>query len=270
MDSIQKPHHIDTDPKVSHHSGLVGIYELFLRRFKLLGTMIILLPLYGVAIVCFGLALLPGISLYRGCEVYLSHQDFVMHSIMSGILIAAAYVLFGFSLIFIIPLLNFLLRAYPKAWRGPYYSAPVIRWGIHNALTYIPRYIFLEYVTPTPFNLLFYRMMGMKIGKEVQLNTTHISDPCLIELEDRVTIGGSATLIAHYAQGGFLAIAPVKIKRGATVGLRAIIMGGVEIGEKAKILPNSLVLPKTKIPAGETWGGVPAQRIIGRSLISQR
>ena len=35
----------------------------------------------------------------------------------------------------------------------------------------------------------------------------------------------------------------------------------VEIGEKAKILPNSVVLPKTRIPAGETWGGVPAIRI---------
>ena len=101
----------------------------------------------------------------------------------------------------------------------------------------------------------------MRIGKNCQINSTAISDPSLIELGDYVTIGGSATICAHYASGGFLVIAPVKIGSGATIGLRAIIMGGVEIGEKAKLLPNSVVLPKTKIPAGETWGGVPAIRL---------
>jgi acetyltransferase-like isoleucine patch superfamily enzyme len=69
------------------------------------------------------------------------------------------------------------------------------------------------------------------------------------------------TIVAHYGQGGFLVLAPVHIGDKATIGLRAVLMGGVVIGEGAKILPNSVVLPKTKIPAGETWGGVPAQRI---------
>mgnify|MGYP000588390086 FL=1 len=67
--------------------------------------------------------------------------------------------------------------------------------------------------------------------------------------------------VAHYAQAGYLVIAPVKIGSRATIGLRAMIMGDVVIGEGARVLPNSVVLPKTRIPAGETWGGVPAVRI---------
>jgi serine acetyltransferase len=43
--------------------------------------------------------------------------------------------------------------------------------------------------------------------------------------------------------------------------LHAKVLGGVEIGEGAKILPNSVVMPKTKVPAGEIWGGVPAVKI---------
>ena len=35
--------------------------------------------------------------------------------------------------------------------------------------------------------------------------------------------------VVHYAQGGYLVIAPVKIGAGATIGLRAVIMGGVEV-----------------------------------------
>lgn len=76
-----------------------------------------------------------------------------------------------------------------------------------------------------------------------------------------MTIGGSASIMAHYAQGGYLVVAPVRLCFGATIGLRAIVMGGVEIGEKAKVLAGSFVLPNTRIPAGETWAGIPAQRI---------
>lgn len=252
---------VDTDSDQTEHTGFLGLYERGFRRFKILGTMVVLLPMYLVGVVCFGLALIPGVSLFRWGYGQLQSYPTLVQNIGYGFLIAAAYVLFGFSLILIVPALNFISRAYPKPWRGPYYSLQTIRWGIHNAFTYIPRFVFLEYMTPTPFNLLFYRLMGMKIGRNVQINTTHISDPCLIELGDKATIGGSVTLIAHYAQGGFLVIAPVKIGKGATIGLRAIILGDVEIGEKAKILPNSVVLPKTRIPAGETWGGVPACKI---------
>jgi len=92
-------------------------------------------------------------------------------------------------------------------------------------------------------------MMGMKVGNGVHINTTNISDACLIELEDKVTIGGSAHIICHYAAKGYLVIAPVKIRKGATLGLKCTIMGDVEIGENAIIAPHEVVYPKSRIPA---------------------
>ena len=103
--------------------------------------------------------------------------------------------------------------------------------------------------------------MGMKIGPNSQLNSAHISDPGLISIGKNVTIGGSAVIIAHYGVGGVLVVAPVFIGDGATIGLRAIIMGGVTIGAGAKVLSNSVILPKTVIPAGETGAGVPAVKV---------
>ncbi|MCB0368179.1 MAG: hypothetical protein KDD45_01760, partial [Bdellovibrionales bacterium] len=175
--------------------------------------------------------------------------------------LAFGYFLYGFSLIFLAPLCNFLIRGYLKAWRGPYYSLESIKWYVHNGLTYLVRFTFLEFITPTPFNILFYKMMGMKIGKGVIINSTWISDPSLIELGDKVTIGGSVTIVGHYGQGGLLVIAPVKIGKGCTLGLKSTIMGGAIIEDGAKILPHTVVLPKTHIPAGETWGGIPATPI---------
>jgi len=61
-------------------------------------------------------------------------------------------------------------------------------------------------------------MMGMKIGKGVHINSTNISDPALIELEDKVIIGGSVHIIAHYASKGYLVVERVKICKGGYHG----------------------------------------------------
>ena len=114
------------------------------------------------------------------------------------------------------------------------------------------RLSFLDFVTPSPLNVLFYRMMGMKIGKGVVINTTNISDPSLITLGDYVTVGGSATIFAHYGQKGYLIIAPVTVGSGTNIGLKASIMGGVTVGKNVTIKPHVALLPKTDIPDGET------------------
>lgn len=53
---------------------------------------------------------------------------------------------------------------------------------------------------------------------------------------------------------GFLIIDKLHIKRGAMIGLSAKILGGVTIGEKAVVAPNTAVLPKTIIKDGEKFG----------------
>jgi acetyltransferase-like isoleucine patch superfamily enzyme len=138
-----------------------------------------------------------------------------------------------------------------KPFRGSYFSLASVPWYFHNAFLYVVRYTFLEFFTPTPLNILFFRMMGMKIGKDVHINTVNISDAAMIEIGDRVTIGGSATIFAHYASSGYLVVEPVKIQSGATIGIKSTVMGDVEIGEGALVAPHEVVMPKSRIPAGK-------------------
>lgn len=251
----------DLNSRKSERRGLGGIFENSLRRFQILGHLMMLAPLYLSASLCVGLAVSPGYFLFQWMDQWTQNFGAGARAWLLGSSLGAGYFLYGFSMIFLTPALNFLLRARLQAWRGPYYSLPAVRWYIHNGLTYLVRFTFMEFITPTPFNLLYYRMMGMKIGDGTIINTVHISDPSLIEVGRKVTLGGSVTIVGHYGQGGFLVLAPVKIGDKVTIGLRAIVMGGAVIGDGAKILPNSVILPKTKIPAGETWGGVPARKI---------
>ena len=257
------------DSLKSERKGLARILENTLREFRILMHLALLAPLYLVGSLCVGLALVPGFYLFHFVDRLSSGFSQLARFWLLGSSLAAGYFLFGFCLILIAPALNTLFRTRLQAWRGPYYSLPAIRWYIHNGLTYLVRFTFLEFITPTPFNLLFFRLMGMKIGDGTLINSSHISDPSLIQLGRKVTLGGSVTIVAHYGQGGFLVLAPVKIGDKATIGLRAVLMGGVEIGEGAKILPNSVVLPKTIVPAGETWGGVPARKIETQDLLQK-
>ena len=90
-------------------------------------------------------------------------------------------------------------------------------------------------------------MMGMKIGKGSHIITTNISDPCMIEIGNNVTIGGSAHNFAHYNSQQYLIVAPVKIGNRVTIGLKATIMGDVEIGDDVIISANEVVFPKSRI-----------------------
>jgi serine acetyltransferase len=45
------------------------------------------------------------------------------------------------------------------------------------------------------------------------------------------------------------------------MGQKATVMGDVEIGADATILPHSVLLPGSRVGEGETWGGVPARPI---------
>ena len=241
---------VDVDAVTSERRGVAGLFEMLLRRFRTGSYLIALTPLYLIGILAMGISATPGVYLFNFVIDFSSNWIKPLHygAIACGLI--ASYFLYGFTLIFVIPFFNFIMPFRLKPFRGSYYSLTSVPWYFHNAFTYIVRYTFLEFITPTPLNLLFYRMMGMKIGKGAHINTTNISDPSLIEIEDKVTIGGSVHIIAHYASHGYLIAERVKICKGATVGLKATIMGDVEIGEGATIAPHEVILPKSRIPAG--------------------
>jgi acetyltransferase-like isoleucine patch superfamily enzyme len=257
---------LDLDTTSSEHHGIKGLFERLLRRFKTAMYIFTMLPVYLFACFVLAASLTPSVALFRFLQNFTSQSSTWLQNASFAFSLAAGYFLYGTSLVIIAPVLNKLFVGKLKAWRGNYYSAESLKWFLHNGFTYLARFTFLEFVTPSPLSLFFYRAMGMKIGEGTIINSTWISDPSLIEMKEKVTIGGSVTIVAHYGQGGMLVIAPVKIGAKCTIGLKATIMGGCEIGDGAKLLPHSVLLPKTKVPPGETWGGVPAQKIDIRKL----
>ena len=242
---------INVDATKSERVGLSGGLETFIRKFRTIGFVMTLMPLGLLYIFCIGVSLIPGITLLEVVNTSSQDHHFIIRSAFLGFSVAATYLSYGFTLIFVVPLVNKLLPLKVRPLRASWFSLSVIPWYYHNALTYLVRYTFLEFITPTPLNKLFYQMMGMKVGKGTMINTTNISDPCLIELGDYVTIGGSVSLVAHYGQKGMLVIDKLIIHDRATIGLKASVFGDVIIGKGALVKAHEVVMPKSRIPGVE-------------------
>jgi hypothetical protein len=241
----------DVNSVASNKTGAQGILESLMRRFRTLSFLALVAPLAIVCGLCLGVAVAPAIWIFETTLQSTMGWFGPLRYFALGCALSFGYLSYGLTLIFVVPLANFLMPFRIKAFRGPWFSLQAIPWYIHNALVYLVRYTFLEFITPTPLNILFYRMMGMKIGKGVVINTTNISDPAMITIEDYVTVGGSATIFGHYGQKGYLIISPVRIGKGTNIGLKASVMGGAQVGENVTIKPHSCVLPKTAVGDGE-------------------
>ncbi len=244
----------DINKRVSTKTGPAAVVENIFRKLGNLAFLFFLIPVISICVLCLAISLTPGVYFLQWIQLHVSDYSLLLKSFCYASGVAVGFLAFILTLITVVPLFNFPIIPFVKPYRGAWFSVESIPWYYHNALTYLVRYTILDLITPSPLNLLFFKLMGMRIGKGVLINTSNISDPCLIILEDYVTIGGSVYMMAHYGMKGFLIIDKLHIKKGAMVGLAAKLLGGVTIGEKAVVGPNVAVYPKTIIKPGEKYG----------------
>jgi acetyltransferase-like isoleucine patch superfamily enzyme len=251
----------EIDLRALHNPPATGAIDRFVRRFKLVSHLLVLLVLYAVAASAIGVALAPALWFLDHWNGWSAGLHDWAHWLALGTGYGIAFFITGVAMLAIVPVYNFVLPTRVRPFKGGYFSIASVPWFLHNGLFYLVRYTFLQFFTLTPFGLWFLQAMGMKLGRRVFINTEFISDPRLITIGDDAVIGGSVHLFAHFGGGGHLCVAPVVIGARATIGQNATVMGDVVIGARATILPHSVLLPGSRVGEGETWGGVPARRI---------
>jgi acetyltransferase-like isoleucine patch superfamily enzyme len=107
-----------------------------------------------------------------------------------------------------------------------------------------------------------YRMIGVKIGKNVVIAAYTIIDPFfpeLITLEDNVIVGVGATIVAHEYTQEKLRKGKVLIKKRALIGGGSFIRCGITVGEHAVVGAKSFV--NKDVPDFTTVAGIPARII---------
>ena len=241
----------------------------WLKRWATPLQVIMTLGLYLELSVLGGVAATPGVYLATRAYQTINQHDpsEIVRALAVCVLGAAAYFAYALTVILVVPIMRVVAPGTPEG-RYPYYSFKAFRWASYNALILLVRYTCIHFMRVTPFINLFHALMGMKLGRRVQINTAVIGDSNLIEIGDDTVIGGDVTLIAHSAERGNLVAERVRIGKNVTVGLMAVVLPGCEIGDGAVIAANAVLLKGTKVGPGEIWAGVPARRIGERSAAS--
>jgi non-ribosomal peptide synthetase-like protein len=232
-------------------------------KARLLGPLQVVLTigLFAEAIAILGAALFPAVALFASVEARLPGSG-ALRALGLALALAAGWFVFGLALLLVIPVARWVTfaRGTPVG-RFPYLSFGSWRWASYNALTLMLRFTFVNWIRVTPLLPFYHRLMGARIGRRVQINTSVIADQNLVEIGDDTVIGGDVTLVCHSAERGRLVTAPVRIGKRVTVGLMAVVFPGCVIGDDAIIAAGSVLSKGARVGPGEIWAGVPARRV---------
>ena len=217
---------------------------------------------FGILIV--GAALTPSLAFFFWVLGQTSSWNEWSRAWIIGGSLGVSYLIYGFSMMTLTILIN---RAMPHLQAGeyPFASRYGIIWYLNGVLPFIFSKTFLDFLTLSGINVLYFRLMGATIGKSVHINTKAISDFQFINIGDHSMIGGDVKLIGHVGERGKLKLRPIKIGSRVTIGDSAIIFPGVEIGDHAAVGAGAIVRKDEKIPPGAIYVGVPARNIRDKS-----
>ncbi|MDD5194905.1 MAG: DapH/DapD/GlmU-related protein [Candidatus Omnitrophica bacterium] len=217
------------------------------------------LLMYCMGTIFFGLALFPSIALVFKVW-HASYQVALwIRFIALGLSLGAGFFLFGLSLVILIGLVRTILFLRLKEGRYPIFSWEAVKWACVSSLYLLINFTFIDFILLTPFANLLQRMLGAKLGKNVQINSKFVFDASLLEIGDNTVIGGGAVIIGHQVERGFLKLRKVRIGKNVTIGSNSIITPGCEIGDNAIVGAGAVLLKNTKIEPRGLWYGVPAE-----------
>jgi len=144
----------------------------------------------------------------------------------------------------------------------------VLRPSLLDGMRLSLRYVLLRLAFHAPFCALkigLYRLLGMKIGRDVCISPEVVMDPLfpeLIELEDDCCLGIGCRLFTHEYTAANFRVGPIRVGKGSVVGSYATVRSGTTIGARVTVGACSFV--NRDVPDDAMVGGVPAKPLISR------
>ena len=129
-------------------------------------------------------------------------------------------------------------------------------------------HLMAQFAPHNGIRVLIYRVRGVTIGKNVIIGPNVSIDnfyPKLVTISDGAVLSGSNLILAHSSPPEHFKgvvesfVAPVTVQKNAWIGMAAIILPGVTIGEGSIVSAASLVT--RNVPPNCLVAGNPARRI---------
>jgi len=118
---------------------------------------------------------------------------------------------------------------------------------------------FLEYLRGTPMLPSMLRLMGVRIGRDVYMDTTDITEFDCVQIGGRSELNAWSGPQTHLFEDRVMKIGRIQIGERVTLGIRSTVLYDTVIGDGVLLGPLTLVMKGEKLPPDSAWSGSPAQ-----------
>jgi non-ribosomal peptide synthetase-like protein len=116
---------------------------------------------------------------------------------------------------------------------------------------------FLDLLRGTMWLPIFVRMLGVKTGEKVWLNTTDITEFDMVSIGDETMMNDGCGPQTHLFEDRIMKIGSVEIGKQTTIGSRTIILYDSKIGNHVTVDSLSLLMKGEELPDNTDWIGSP-------------
>ena len=119
----------------------------------------------------------------------------------------------------------------------------------------------LGFFLGTPFAAIILRLLGMRVGKGVYIETTDFTEFDLISIGDNVILNHNCTLQTHLFEDRVMKMERVRLDRGCQLGTTAVVLYDSLLESDVLLHPMSLIMKGERVPKATDWQGIPASRV---------
>lgn len=115
-----------------------------------------------------------------------------------------------------------------------------------------------KHLIGSPLIILYYRLLGAKIGKNCYIGSLHLSIQDMISIGDNTSIGYDTSLTGYIVEDGWLKIGSISIGNHCFIGGRSRINIDTVMEDGAALGHMSMLPEEAVIPKGQYFSGSPA------------
>ncbi|GAA0491585.1 Pls/PosA family non-ribosomal peptide synthetase [Streptomyces olivaceiscleroticus] len=115
----------------------------------------------------------------------------------------------------------------------------------------------------TPFKGLFWRLLGVRLGRRLFDDGCKMPERTLVTIGDDCTLNAGAVIQCHSQEDGSFKSDRTSLGNGCTVGINTLVHYGVTVGDGVVLAPDSFLMKGEEVPPHSRWGGNPARDITG-------
>jgi non-ribosomal peptide synthetase-like protein len=151
---------------------------------------------------------------------------------------------------------NFLIGVYKpviKPLWSPYVWINEVVNGVYESVA-------APILTPflgTPFFAYILRLLGVKVGKHVFIETALFGEFDLVEIGDFAALNVDVIVQNHLFEDRIFKSSYLKIGKNCSIGNMAVVLYDTEMQEGSSISSLSLLMKGETIPSHSQWEGIP-------------